>query len=74
MSLDLLRLGFATATLRERAQAFCRLSLNVLADGHGFADAFHLRGERECWPCASTGLPEFLEGKKRPAMAGLVTT
>ena len=24
-----------------------------------------VRGERECWPCASTGLREFLEGKAR---------
>ncbi len=28
-------------------------------DGHGFADAFHLRGER------GVGLREFLEGKAR---------
>jgi hypothetical protein len=42
-------------------------------DGHGFADAFHLRGEREWWPCAST-LRESLEGKTRPAISGLVTT
>jgi hypothetical protein len=37
-------------------------------DSHGFAEAFHLRGER------GVGLREFLEGKARPAMAGLVTT
>ena len=33
--------------------------LERAADGHGFADAFHLRGER------GVGLWEFLEGKAR---------
>jgi hypothetical protein len=42
--------------------------LERAANGHRFADAFHLRGER------GVGLREFLEGKARPAMAGLVTT
>ncbi len=38
---------------------FCRLFLERAADGHRFADAFHLRVER------GVGLREFLEGKAR---------
>ena len=50
------------------AQAFLQAFLERAANGHRFADAFHLRGER------GFGLREFLEGKARPAIAGLVTT
>jgi len=56
----------------EGAEAFLQAFLERAPDGHGFADAFHLRDEREWRPCAST-LRELLEGKARPAMAGLVT-
>ena len=52
----------------QRAQAFLQAFLERAPDGHRFAAAFHLRGER------GVGLREFLEGKARPAMAGLVTT
>ena len=48
----------ATANL-QRAQAFLQAFLERAADGHGFTDAFHLRGER------GVGLREFLEGKAR---------
>jgi hypothetical protein len=44
----------------QRAQAFLQAFLERASDGHGFADAFHLRGER------GVGLREFLEGKARP--------
>jgi hypothetical protein len=43
----------------QRAQAFLQAFLECAPDGHGFADAFHLRGER------GVGLREFLEGKAR---------
>ena len=52
----------------QRAQAFLQALLERASDGHRFADAFHLRGER------GVGLREFLEGEARPAIAGLVTT
>ena len=45
----------------QRAQAFLQAFLERAPDGHRFADAFHLRGER------GVGLREFLEGKARPA-------
>jgi len=56
--------GFAVAAQTaaanlQRAQAFLQAFLERAADGHGFADAFHLRGER------GVGLREFLEGKAR---------
>jgi len=47
------------AALLAQAQAFLQAFLERAADGHGFADAFHLRGER------GVGLREFLEGKAR---------
>src|ERR1019366_3383891 len=34
------------ATVFQRAQAFLQAFLERAADGHRFADAFHLRGER----------------------------
>jgi hypothetical protein len=43
----------------QRAQAFLQAFLERAADGHRFADAFHLRGERR------VGLREFLEGEAR---------
>ena len=48
-----------------RAQAFLQGLLERAASGLRFPHAFHLRGEREQWPCVSTGLREFLEGKLR---------
>ena len=56
--------GFAVAAQAaaadfQRAQAFLQAFLEGAADGHGFADAFHLRGER------GVGLRKFLEGKAR---------
>jgi hypothetical protein len=44
---------------RGRAQAFLQAFLERAPDGHRFAHAFHLRGER------GVGLREFLEGKAR---------
>ena len=52
----------------ERAETFLQTFLERAANRHRFADAFHLRVERR------VGLWEFLEGKPRPAMAGLVTS
>jgi len=49
----------AAAADLQGAQAFLQAFLERAADGHGFADAFHLRGER------GVGLREFLEGKAR---------
>ena len=49
----------AAATNRQRAQAFWRAFLERAPDGHRFADAFHLRGER------GVGLRKFLEGEAR---------
>ena len=49
----------AAAANLKRAQAFLQTSLERAPDGHRFADAFHLRGER------GVGLPEFLEGTAR---------
>src|ERR1019366_1183379 len=43
----------------QRAQAFLQAFLERAADGHRFADAFHLRGE------CGIGLREFLEGEAR---------
>jgi hypothetical protein len=43
----------------DGAQAFLQAFLERAPDGHRFADAFHLRGER------GVGLLEFLEGKAR---------
>ena len=57
----------AAAADLQRVQAFLQAFLERAADGHRFAHAFHLRGERELWPGASTGLWEFPEGKARPA-------
>ena len=51
----------------QRAQAFLQAFLERAANGHPFADPFHLRAEREWWPCASTSLREFFEGKARVA-------
>ena len=56
--------GFAVAAQTaaanlQRAQAFLQAFLERAPDGHGFAHAFHLRGER------GVGLREFLEGKAR---------
>ena len=45
--------------------AFLPAFLELVPDGQRFANAFHLRGERDWWPYASTGLREFLEGKAR---------
>ena len=47
----------AAAANLQRAQAFLQAFLERAADGHRFADAFHLRGER------GVGLREFLEGE-----------
>ena len=44
---------------RQREQAFLQAFLERATDGHRFADAFHLRGER------GIGLREFLEGEAR---------
>ena len=49
----------AAAANLQRAQAFLQAFLERAPDGHGFADAFHLRGER------GVGLREFLEGEAR---------
>src|SRR5436190_2660635 len=49
----------AAAANLQRAQAFLQAFLERAADGHRFADAFHLRGE------GGVGLREFLEGKAR---------
>src|SRR5664280_756097 len=49
----------AAAANLQGAQAFLQAFLERAADGHGFADAFHLRGER------GVGLRKFLEGKAR---------
>ncbi len=49
----------AAAANLQRAQAFLQALLERAPDGHRFADAFHLRGER------GVGLREFLEGKTR---------
>ena len=49
----------AAAANLQRAQAFLQAFLERAPDGHRFADAFHLRGER------GVGLREFLEGKAR---------
>jgi hypothetical protein len=49
----------AAATNLQRAQAFLQAFLERAADGHRFADAFHLRGER------GVGLRKFLEGEAR---------
>ena len=43
----------------QRAQAFLQAFLERAANGHRFAHAFHLRGER------GVGLREFLEGEAR---------
>ena len=43
----------------QRAQAFLQAFLERAPDGHRFADAFHLRGER------GVGLRKFLEGEAR---------
>ena len=43
----------------QRARAFLQAFPERAADGHRFADAFHLRGER------GVGLREFLEGEAR---------
>ena len=43
----------------ERAQRLLQRFLERAADGHRFADAFHLRGQRR------VGLREFLEGEAR---------
>src|SRR5258706_6333962 len=56
--------GFAVAAQAaaadlQRAQAFLQAFLERAANGHRFADTFHLRGER------GVGLREFLEGKAR---------
>src|SRR5262245_56010099 len=56
--------GFAVAAQAaaadlQRAQAFLQAFLERAPDGHCFADAFHLRGER------GVSLREFLEGKSR---------
>ena len=56
--------GFAVAAEAaaadfERAQAFLQRFLEGAADGHGFADGFHLRVER------GVGLGKFLEGEAR---------
>ena len=48
-----------TAANHQRAQTFLQAFLERAADGHGFADAFHLRGER------GIGLGKFLEGEAR---------
>ena len=49
----------AAAANLQRAEAFLQAFLERAPDGHGFADAFHLRGER------GVGLRKFLEGKAR---------
>ena len=49
----------AAAANLQRAQAFLQAFLERAADGHRFADAFHLRGER------GVGLREFLESEAR---------
>ena len=49
----------AAAANLQRAQTFLQAFLERAVDGHRFADAFHLRGER------GVGLREFLEGKAR---------
>ena len=56
--------GFAVAAQAaaadlQRTQAFLQALLERPANGHRFADAFHLRGER------GVSLREFLEGKAR---------
>src|SRR5258706_11625608 len=56
--------GFAVAAQTaaadlQRAQAFLQALLERATDGHRFADAFHLRGER------GVGLRKFLEGEAR---------
>ena len=43
----------------EAAQRFLERFLERAADGHDFADALHLRGQRR------VGLREFLEGEPR---------
>jgi hypothetical protein len=50
----------------QRAQASLQAFLERPANGHGFADAFHLRGEREWWPCASTS-----KAKRAPKAFGV---
>ena len=50
---------FAAAADLQRAEAFLQAFLKRAADGHRFAHAFHLRGER------GVGLRKFLEGKAR---------
>ena len=49
----------AAAANFQRAQTFLQALLERAADGHRFAHAFHLRGER------GVGLREFLEGEAR---------
>src|SRR5204862_251367 len=49
----------AAAANLQRAQAFLQAFLERAPDGHRFAHAFHLRGER------GVGLRKFLEGKAR---------
>jgi len=49
----------AAAANLKGAQAFLEAFLEGTTDGHGFADALHLRGER------GVGLREFLEGEAR---------
>ena len=62
--------GGARSPCLQRAQAFLRAFLEHAPDGHRFANAFHLRGEREWWRCASTGSLEFLEGKASATPVG----
>jgi hypothetical protein len=56
-------IGWLTATIFD-AIGFFQAFFGCAAEGQGFADAFHLRGERERWPCASA-LREFLEDNAR---------
>ena len=51
--------GGARSPCLQRAQAFLQAFLEGAPDGHRFADAFHLRGER------GVGLRKFLESKAR---------
>src|SRR5262245_34898181 len=48
-----------TAAVTPGSGGILQAVLERAPDGHRFADASHLRGERESWPCART-LREFL--------------
>ena len=51
-------------------QAFLQAFLERATNGHRFADAFHLRGERDGGrlqrPCGMVAVRQHLEGKARP--------